>query len=66
MRFASLIVMAGMLGGVPLLTGCDRTVAHEKEVKTTNDGGMKSKETTVKQNDDGTVSKKTETKSVTP
>jgi hypothetical protein len=62
----SLILMAGLLGGVPVLTGCEREVAHEEKVVETPGGGLKKTETTVKENPDGTMTKETETKKVNP
>ncbi|MES2694431.1 MAG: hypothetical protein V4773_13220 [Verrucomicrobiota bacterium] len=48
------------------LVGCDRTVSKTEDVKTSSDGTMKSKETTVTQKADGTTVKTEETKKVTP
>jgi hypothetical protein len=48
--------------GVSLLTvGCDRTVSRTEETKVNSDGSVKSKEKTVTEHPDGTVTK-TETK----
>jgi hypothetical protein len=62
----SMIVLTSLVGGVPALTGCDKEVSHEKTVKETPGGGVKVKEETVTKNADGTVTKETETKRVTP
>jgi hypothetical protein len=48
--------------GISLLTvGCDRTVATSEETRVNSDGSVKSKEKTVTEHPDGTVTK-TETK----
>jgi hypothetical protein len=65
-RLTSLIIIAGLLGGVPALTGCEREIAHEEKVTETPGGGVKKEETTVKENPDGTITKETETKNVNP
>jgi hypothetical protein len=62
----SLIVLASLVGGVPILTGCEREISHTESVKETPGGGVKKTETTVKENPDGTISKETETKRVNP
>jgi hypothetical protein len=49
-----------------LLIGCDRTVSRTEETRVRSDGSTKSKETTVKENSDGTVTKKEETKRTSP
>lgn len=64
--FTSLLVVASLFAGVPVLTGCEREIAHEKRVSETSGGGTKVKETTVKENPDGSISKETETKRVNP
>ena len=65
MRYVTFLMLAASLCGVPLMVGCDRTVSHEKTVKETT-GGTKVEERTVTENPDGTVTKKTETKTVNP
>jgi hypothetical protein len=54
--------------GVSLLTvGCERTISETKEVEVERDGDVETKEKTVKQNSDGTVTEtKKETESKTP
>jgi type 1 fimbria pilin len=49
-----------------LLVGCDRTVSRTVETTVRSDGTAKSKETTVKENSDGTVTKTEETKKTSP
>jgi hypothetical protein len=46
-----------------LLVGCDREVSHTESSSTSNDGTVKSKEKTVTQSPDGTVTKTEESKS---
>jgi hypothetical protein len=49
-----------------LLVGCDRQVSDTKSSSTSSDGTVKSKEKTVTQAPDGTVTKTEETKKTTP
>ncbi len=49
--------------GLPLMVGCDDTIAHKETVKTDSDGDRTRSETTVKEKADGTIVKE-ETKSV--
>jgi uncharacterized lipoprotein NlpE involved in copper resistance len=58
----TLVVLAVTLG----LVGCDRTVSKSETTRTSNDGTVKSKETTVTQKPDGTTVKTEETKKTTP
>jgi hypothetical protein len=44
------------------LIGCDREIAHEEHVKQNADGTSTKKETTVKEKPDGTVVKETDKK----
>jgi hypothetical protein len=48
-----------------LLVGCDREVSDTKSSSVSNDGTVKSKEKTVTQTPDGTVTKTEESKSTT-
>jgi hypothetical protein len=50
----------------PVMVGCDRTVSRTEETKVRGDGSVKSKETKVTENSDGTVTKKEETKKTSP
>ena len=60
----SSLVLAISLGGIPLLTGCERTVEHQKTVETKDNGSTVVKEKTVTENPNtGTVTK-TERKDV--
>ncbi len=62
----SLIVLASLVGGVPILTGCEKEVSHTEKTTQTPGGGVKKESTTVTEHPDGTVSKETETKKVSP
>ena len=59
---ATAIVAMSSLG----LAGCNRTLSRTEETKVRSDGSMKTKETTVKENADGTVTKTEETKKTSP
>jgi len=48
-----------------LLVGCDREVSHTQSTSESSDGAVKSKEKTVTQAPDGTVTKTEETKKTT-
>lgn len=53
--------------GISLLTvGCDRTVSQSEETKVSSDGSVKSKEKTVTEKPDGTVTKTETKKTSTP
>ncbi len=60
-------VMASLLSvsllGLPVLVGCDDTIAHKETTRTNSDGDTVKKETTVKEKADGTIVKE-ESKSV--
>ena len=49
-----------------MLVGCDRQVSRTESTSTSSDGAVKSKEKTVTQAPDGTVTKTEETKKTTP
>ena len=49
-----------------LVVGCNRTVSRTEETRVRSDGSTKTKETTVKENSDGTVTKREETKRTSP
>jgi len=66
MKYAMSLLLAASLCGIPLVTGCDDTVSHEKKVESTSGGGTKVEEKTVTQNPDGTLNKTTETKRTSP
>ena len=57
-------ILAMTLGGVPLMSGCERTVSDEKTVKETPSGGTKVEEKKVTENTQTGEIKKTETKDV--
>ena len=40
-----------------LMVGCEREVAHTESTKVSSDGTVKTKETSVKENPDGTLTK---------
>ena len=48
------------------LVGCDRQVSHTESSTVSSDGAVKSKEKTVTQSPDGTVTKTEESKKTTP
>jgi len=58
-RLAIVISVLGLAACPAIMTGCDREVSHTKSVDVKDDGSVKTKEKTVTQNPDGTV---TETK----
>jgi hypothetical protein len=49
--------------GLPVLVGCDDTVAHKETTRTNSEGDTVRKETTVKERPDGSIVKE-ESKSV--
>lgn len=65
MKYAMSLMLAASLCGVPMLTGCDKEVSHEKSV-TETPSGTKVEEKTVTQNPDGTMNKTTETRRTSP
>ena len=60
----SSLVLAISLGGIPLLTGCERTVEHQKTVETKDNGGSVVKEKKVTENPNTGTITKTERKDV--
>ena len=62
----SMILLTALVGGVPVLTGCEKEVAHTEKTTTTPGGGVKKESTTITENPDGTLKKETETKKVSP
>jgi hypothetical protein len=58
-----LVILAAICGlaSSTLLVGCGREVSHTEDTHVTSDGSVKTKEKTVTENPDGTVTK-TETK----
>ena len=64
----NIVRLAGiaMLGTSFLLLGCEREVSKTEDVKVKNDGSVKTKEKTVTENSDGTVTKKETQKTTTP
>ncbi|CAN5477873.1 hypothetical protein BH10PLA1_BH10PLA1_19130 [soil metagenome] len=66
MKYAMSLMLAASLCGIPMLTGCDKEVSHEKTVSETPSGGAKVEEKTVTQNADGTLNKTTETHRTNP
>jgi protein involved in sex pheromone biosynthesis len=61
-RIAALAVVGTSL----VLAGCEREVSKTEDVKVKEDGSVKTKEKTVTENPDGTVTKKETQKSTTP
>lgn len=62
-KFATTLVLSASMLGLPAFVGCDREVSHSETVKD-GPGGTRVKEETVTKKADGTVEKKTESKSV--
>ena len=60
------VLIAAALGLSCMLTGCDREVAHTEKTTVKSDGTVKTKETTVKQAPDGTVTKEEKEKQINP
>ena len=61
-RLAVVCVAASALVLPLFMVGCDREVSHTESSSTSNDGTVKSKEKTVTQSPDGTVTKTEESK----
>lgn len=59
-------LLATSLATAALLVGCDKTISKSETSKTSSDGSVKTKETTVTQKPDGTIQKTEETKKTTP
>lgn len=51
------VLSFAMLGGLPLLVGCDKTVSEEKVTKTSPNGDTSKSETVVKEKPNGDVVK---------
>ena len=64
-RMAVICVAMSALALSFLLVGCDREVSHTKSSSESSDGTVKSKEKTVTQAPDGTVTKTEESKKTT-
>lgn len=68
-RMKPLNILFALLSALALsiaTVGCDRTVSTSEKTSVSNDGTVKSKETTVTEKSDGTMVKKEETKKTTP
>jgi len=52
-RFAILLTLGAMTGGLPLIAGCEREVKHEKTEKTREDGTKVKEEKKVTRDADG-------------
>lgn len=63
MRYMSMLLMGVCFAGLPVVTGCDRTVSHEESTKTDSNGDTVHKDTTVTQDNNGDTTK-TQTKTV--
>ena len=57
MKFASLIVAAALIAGVPALSGCDDTIESRESKEVKSDGTVVKEKESVKQEADGTVVK---------
>ena len=62
--FVSLLSVT--LLGVPMLVGCDRTIAKDETVKTNSDGSQTTSDKTVTKNADGTTTVTQEQKKTPP
>jgi hypothetical protein len=65
-HLAVICVATAALTSPSLLVGCDRQVSHTETSSVNSDGTVKSKEKTVTQSKDGTVTKTEESKKTTP
>lgn len=66
-NYKNIILVVASAAVLSLATvGCDRTVSQTEKTKVNSDGSVKSKETTVTEHPDGTVTKTEEQKKTTP
>ena len=65
-RNIAMLAATSVLACSSLLVGCDRTVSKTESTSVSSDGTVKSKEKTVTEKADGTVTKTEETKKTTP
>jgi hypothetical protein len=65
-RVSVMCVATSALAMSFLLVGCAHEVSHTKQSSVSSDGTVKSKEKTVTQSQDGTVTKTEESQSTTP
>jgi len=68
MKTCKHIILAAFAAAVLAFTatGCDRTVSHTEKAKVESDGTVKTKESTVTEHPDGTVTKTEESKKTAP
>jgi hypothetical protein len=66
MKYLKPTLMLAALAVTLGLAGCDQTISKTQSIRTSSDGSLKSKETTVTQKADGTTVKTEETKKVSP
>ena len=59
---AAVVCMATAVLASFLVVGCDREVSHTENSKVNSDGSVKTKEKTVSQSPDGTITKTEESK----
>ena len=65
-NFKNAVLMMASVAILALATvGCDRTVSHDEKTTVNSDGTVKSKETTVTEHPDGTVTKTEEKRKTT-
>ena len=62
----AILAVTTVLAFSSLLTGCDRTLSKTESTSVSSDGTVKSKEKTVTEKPDGTITKTEETKKTTP
>jgi hypothetical protein len=65
-RKIAMLAATSVLAFSSLLVGCDRTVSKTESSSVSSDGTVKSKEKTVTEKADGTVTKTEETKKTSP
>jgi hypothetical protein len=65
-NYKNVILAATSALAMLVAVGCDHTLSKTESTRTSSDGSVKSKETTVTEHPDGTVSKTEETKKTAP
>jgi hypothetical protein len=61
-----ILAMTSALALSVLLVGCDRTISHQEKTSVDSDGTVKTKEKTVTEKPDGTITRSEETKKGEP
>jgi hypothetical protein len=65
-NYKNIILAATSALAMLVTVGCDHTLSKTESTRTSSDGSVKTRETTVTEHPDGTVSKTEETKKTTP